>query len=334
MTPAMRLVVLVGGVAIVGLGGLTAYRNYYKTPRDGLDKEIRLYREAVSKREDELEGMAAERQRLKAFGASSLGRSEEEVAAEARSVVNQIATRLRLIDPKVATRPALPVASPATAKADDLGAKRGSTDFYEVPITFTARGELDEIVRALATLDAQKWVHRIDRFVLIPSGAKREFVDLTVDMVTLYVPEAEFAAARDPNAARWTEPDAAVLERWAVISTSNRFREPPPPPAAPPVTVQQELAPAAPAPKPPSSGPGYGDYRVTAVVRGSAGWEVWLVGSGKAGNGSTKVVKVGEKVLEATLVDASGERAVFEEGGKRFAVGINKSLAEREASAQ
>lgn len=332
MTRSLRLIVIAGGLAVAGLCGVWAYRTYYASPKRALAVDIERYEKAVAAREDELLGMVTERQRLRMLGASSLGRSEEEVAAEARTAVNQIAMKLRLIDPRVATRPATPVASPATAKANDLGAKRGSTDFYAVPITFTARGEIDEVVRTLATLDAQPWVHRIDRFVLTPSGPKRELVDLTLDMVTLYLPEAEYAGVRDPNAPKWVEPDAAALERWAVVRNADRFREPAPPPVAP-VVVQQE-APAAPPTPPKPSGPGYGDYRVSAVVHGSAGWEVWLVGSGRAGNGTTKVVKVGDKVLEATLVEASGERAVFEEGGKRFAVGINKSLAEREAPTQ
>lgn len=331
MTSSMRLIVMLGSIAIVGLAGMWAYGKYYARPKRELDDQIYRYQYAVAEREKELLGVATERQRMRELGTSSLGRSEEEVAAEARSAVNQIAMRLRLIDPRVATRPATAVASPATAKATDLGAKRGSVDFYQVPITFTARGEIDEIVRTLATLDAQPWVHRIDRFVLTPSGPKREFVDLTVDMVTLYVPEAEFAGVRDPNAPKWVEPDAAALERWAVVRSADRFREPAPPPVAP-VAVQQESPTAKPAPPGPT-GPGYGDYRVSAVVHGSSGWEVWVVGSGKAGTGS-KVVKVGEKVLGATLVEASGERAVFEESGKRFAVGINKSLAERQAMGQ
>jgi hypothetical protein len=333
MMPVLRLAVIAGAAVVAALAGLQGYRAYYQRPRQALDGEISRYAGAVNQREEELAGATNERQRLRGLGASSLGRSEEEVAAEARSAVNQIALALRLIDPKVATRPAMPVNSPATAKVDDLGVKRGvqSTDFYAVPITFTARGDLDEVVRTLATLDAQPWVHRIERFVMTPSGPKRELVDLTLDMVTLFVPESEYAGKRDPGAARWTEPDPAQLEKWMVISKADRFREPPPPPPAPPVAVQQEPK-AAPPPKP--TGPGYADFRVAAVVHGSAGWEVWLIGSGKAGDGATKVVKVGDKVLEATLVDASGERAVFEEGGKRFTVGINKSLAEREAPVQ
>lgn len=333
MTRSLRLIVLAGGLTLAGLGGLTAYRAWYLTPKRALDTEIDRYKRAVAQREDELLGVTTERQRLRALGASSLGRSEEQVAAEARSAVNQIAMQLRLIDPKVATRPAAAVNSPATIKAEDLGVRRGllSTDFYEVPITFTARGDLEAVIRALATLDAQAWVHRIDRFVLTPSGPKRELVDLTLDMVTLYLPEAEFASVRDPQAARWAEPDAAALERWMVIAKADRFREPAPPRVAP-VTVQQE--PKAPSKPAPPSGPGYGDWRVSAVVRGRVGWEVWLAGSGRAGEGTTRVVRVGDKVLDATLVEASGERAVFEEGGKRFAVGINKSLAEREAPAQ
>lgn len=333
MTTSLKMIVAAGAVVIAGLSGVWVYRAWYQEPRRVLDAEIERYAKAVTAREDELLGMVTERQRLREVGASSLGRSEEEVAAEARSAVNQIALRLRLIDPKVATRPATPVGSPATVKADDLGVRRGpaTTDFFEVPITFTARGEIDEVVRAMATLDAQAWVHRIDRFVLTPSGPKRELVDLTLDMVTLFLPEAEFAPAREPGAARWVEPDAAALERWSVVRNADRFREPAPPPP-PPVTVQQE-PPAAPKPAPPR-GPGYGDWRVSAVVRGSVGWEVWLAGSGRAGDGTTRVVRIGDKVLEATLVEASGERAVFEEGGKRFTVGINKSLAEREALVQ
>jgi hypothetical protein len=317
---------------IAGLGGRWAFQKYYAQPRAKLDAEIQRYRAAVMQRQDELVGEVNERQRLRALGASSLGRSEEQVAAEARSAVNQIATRLRLIDPKVATRPAAPVNSPATPKADDLGVRRGqvSTDFYEVPITFTARGDIDEVVRAMATLDAQPWVHRINRFVLTPSGPKRELVDLTLDMVTVFLPEAEFAGTRDPNAPRWVEPEPSALEKWAIVRKADRFREPAPPPAAPPPVQQEAAKPGPPAPPP---GPGYGEYRVSAVVRGSGGWEVWVTGTGRAGEG-TRVLRVGDTVLGATLVEASGERAVFEEGGKRFVVGINRSLADREGPAQ
>ncbi|MBX3358762.1 MAG: hypothetical protein KF745_10060 [Phycisphaeraceae bacterium] len=318
MKPATRRVVWGGAAAAAVLLGWQGYQRLYRIPTDELSARIGQVRKEIEEREAESDRLPGLRKRLGEIASTTLARSEEGVAAAMRTALNEIAAECRLDQPTVTTREPVAIKSPAS-KAGELSSKsaRAQADFYAVEATVQAVGSMDAVIRAVATLDHQKWVHRIDRWGIRPVDKARERFELSVQLTTLMMPDVAPATEIAFGDGRVWEPLAdEQFARYRPILANANFREPP--------AVRGPEAPAVASVAPAS--PAYEDWKVTAVVRGRHGWELWLA-NGKSGQQTS--LTPGSRVLDATFVDAAGEDATIEIEGTRYVVELGRTLADR-----
>ncbi|HYE01749.1 MAG TPA: hypothetical protein VD963_00800 [Phycisphaerales bacterium] len=301
-----------------------AYQRLYAGPRRELEAETDRYRTALGDREDEIAGLATIRKDLAALARTGLGSDEESTSAALRSALNEVFAHYKLEAASVSTRRPEGVVNPAaTIGAPEYRDKavKGRPDFFAVSATATGKGSLERALRVLATLDRQPWVHRIDRFSLTPVGKDREQVELAVELTSVFLPEPELRAGPPPERIWEPAPDSEVV-RYRAIWEKNVFRAPPPVPAAPagPSPTLNPVPGVSPA------GPALGDYRVTGVVQGRSGAELWLVNTKTA---ERLVLTPGHGVLGAVFEGARGDRALVRVGEATFEVTVGATLADR-----
>ena len=66
---------------------------------------------------------------------------------------------------------------------------RKQTDFYVVRGRVQGTGTLESALLALATLEAQDWVHRVEGLSIRPVGAERALVELKADFAIAMAPD-------------------------------------------------------------------------------------------------------------------------------------------------
>lgn len=296
-----------------------AYLFVYASPRDELLGKIKVARDE----EQRLAGLLKQRvvvsKKLSEFGATTLGSKLDVVDKRFRDGLNQIAAQCGLGGVVVQTGQPLAQASPLrNAKGVQSTLKRAiaqqkQPDFSVIEGTLKGTGTLDQVLRVLAAVQAQAWVHRVDDFSIKPKGKEREQFDVSVSVSTMIAPDLA-KADKEPVV---VPPPQTMEAMWSAVAGKNMFREPPPPappPAPPPTVVAQNPAPPPiPAPPPP---PPYNDWKLVGVVRTPKGVEAWVLNTK---TNERAVLPPGGKVLDLTFVDGEGERAVFDIGGKKFA---------------
>jgi hypothetical protein len=294
-----------------------AYLSVYANPRDELLGKIKAAREADQRLQAELKQRAEVTKKLSEFGATTLGKKSDVVDKRFRDGLNQIAAQCGLGGVVVQTGQPRAQTSPLrSAKGVQSSLKRAISqqkepDFQVVEGTLKGTGTLDQVLRALATVQAQAWVHRVDDFSIKPRGKEREQFDVSVSVSTMIAPNL-VSADKEPTV---VAAPAAMEALWSAVAGKNMFREPPPPapaPAPPPTVVAQTPTPAPPPPAPPP----YNDWKLVGVVRTARGVEAWVM---NLKTNERAVLSPGGKVLDLTFVDGSGERAVFDLAGQKFA---------------
>ena len=328
MNRAMRTAWNVAAVAALAAGAWWTW-SWYSGERGKLDAEIARYETGLESREVELLDAGKVKKSFDALCAISLGATEEESNAAIRRALNEMAAFVGLKQAAVSTSSARPVINPA-AKARlreySARAERERPDFQAISATLTGEGSLDQAVRTVALLDSQDWVCRIDGFGMRAFGKEREGIDLSVTVTAMFLPGRRTAIGAETGGRIWSPIDEARLDPWRAIVSKNVFKEPRPPPP-PPVQPQPEataIAQAAPPPPPPA--PSLADWRVSAVVQGRGGPELWIVNQKTS---ETKMLAVGSQVLEAVFVTGSGESARIRIGQDTFEVRLGSTLAER-----
>lgn len=296
-----------------------AYLSVYANPRDELLGKIKAAREADQRLQGEMKQRAEVARKLADFGATTLGKKSDVVDKRFRDGLNQIAAQCGLGGVVVQTGQPQARTSPLrSAKGVPSSLKRAISqqkepDFQVVEGTLKGTGTLDQVLRALAAVQAQAWAHRVDDFSIKPKGKEREQFDFSVSVSTMIAPNL-VTADKEPTV---VAAPAAMEGLWSAVAGKNMFREPPPPPPAPapappPTVVAQTPTPAPPAPPPPP----YNDWKLVGVVRTERGVEAWVI---NVKTNERAVLSPGGKVLDLTFVDGSGERAVFDLAGQRFA---------------
>lgn len=331
MRAAVAVVVLAG---LAG-GGWLAYERMYARPRAALLKGIAQYRNGLAARELELAQMGPLMERLRRLASTTLGSDEEQVSAALRSATGDVLASVGLRDTSVTTGRPEAVKNPAAGRIEEVRdrAARNRPDFYAVTTTASGTGTLEAVLRAIATLQAQPWAHRVDQWSIAPVDKTRERFELSVEFTSIYFPEPELRPASGAQlgaggARVWQPLSESRFAPYRSILSRMAFKEPARPAPAPqgPSTpaVAAAQAPVAAAPAQP-----YGDWRVTAVVEGREGAELWLT---NIKSGQRAMLAVGEKLLDAVFVGAAGELATLDIVGTRFVVALGETLADRRAA--
>lgn len=329
MTSPIRLAKIGAGV-IAGAGLLYwLYSWSYAEPigqrqarLDALKAQLRGLESNVAK-EAEVE------RKLMAFGQTTLGKKEDVATARFRDALSKIAESCGLGEVVVNSGSPTAVINPAaTGKGipSSVKSKLRTPDFMLIKGRLKGAGQLEQVVRALAVVQAQPWAHRVEGFSITPLGRERERYEIQIDVGTLLAPDLCKVDA-DPTIGKPADGSEGV---WRAVAAKNVFKNPPPPkpPEQPVVVAKQDppVPPPAPAPPPP---PPYGDWKVVGIVSGSRGLETMLVNT-KSGERLT--LMPGGKALDAVLISGTTDGAVFEIGGQRYEFVPGQTLAARTAA--
>lgn len=314
-----------GGAGAGALVLVLAYVQLYGSPRAEVIAGLATSREKVATLQRQLEERGSVTRRLKEFGSQTLGKKEDQVVDRFRNGLSKIAEECGLVAVQTNSGAPKPVTNPVTtAKVDSALKKalRKTPDFEVISGSVEGTGSLEQVLRALAVVQAQPWVHRMDGFSIQAANRERDRFKIRLEVATVLAPD--LAPAKDIELAQAPPPMGAEAV-WRSIAARNPFKEPAPPapvgPAPTVVTQNSQPAPALPPPPPP-----YADWKLTSVVSGRNGTEAWLV------NVRTKehqVLTAGARLIDAVFTEGAGERAVFEIAGQRFEILNGQTFASR-----
>jgi hypothetical protein len=305
----------------------------YLSPRNERLQQLEALRASIASLDAKMEDDLSARKRLKEIGARTLGARFDAVEHKFRTGLSRLAERAGLTQIRVDSDPAEAIANPLltnTRVSNVRGAlRRAPRDFSVIRGSLRGVGTLEQSLRALAAVEAQPWVHRVASVQLRPIGPAdqpAERFEFRVTALTLFVPDLAPATLDDELKLADASAGSEVL--LGPILARNPFREPAPPPRA--VTIAQSAPPAAqntpPAAPPEPPPPPYAEWRLVGVMIGSRGPEALMVNSRTR---ESLTLTRGEPLLDATLIDAEGERAVFEIRGQRFELTTGATLSER-----
>lgn len=330
------VLILVLAVAVVStLGALFAQRVYLR-PAGVLDTKIESLRADILEMEESLDRHPGVRAELRTVSATMLPGEIDQAEHLLRTELTELCESAGLTVLKVDSQSPRAAANPISksrATSDALKkaiAKR--TDFLTMTGTVQARGGLSQALGAMALVRAQPWAHQFRSFSLRPQGEAGDDYELRFEVTTAFSPELTAGRASPPERVAM---ESVADSSWRPIVDHNVFRLPPPP--APPPVVVEKPAPSHPTPVRPPDAPPYKDWRITSIVSvGSmagqeARTEVMLL---NVKNQQRRTLTPGEKVLGASLVEASGEVAVFEIDGVRSRVRLGSTLDVREPISQ
>jgi hypothetical protein len=318
------VVACVGGVVLIG-GAYLGYSRVYAGPMGEAKGDLSRWRSAARGYERDLEGSGAVRSRLREIAGTTLGTTEEEVAHRFRTLLHEMATTAGLRDitvtegrTSIETNPATQVRLQGFSRDE-----RRTSDFSVMNGEVRGAGSLEQVARLLELSESQAWIHRVSSFVVAPTGDARDVFEVRVSVATLILPDMG-PPADVQHAVSPLEPGAESA--WASIVSKNVFRMPTPPTPEPPPVVAEPTpqpvheVPAGPPPQP------YFAWRLAGVMEGARGISVVMVNDGA---GQSVSVAVGESVLDAALVRAGGESALFVIDGVEFEVRLGQTLADR-----
>ena len=302
------------GLAIAGAGvvaGLVGYNTLYAAPAAALRARTTSGLDTAQSYNSAADRDAEVRERLRAVAATTLGRDADLVRHRLRTMLADLAEASGLDGVEVSERGPESVPSP-TARAGVHGALgkqlRSRADFGLFHAEVVGTGTLEACLGTLAGVQAQPWAHRVRSFSIRPEDAQRTRFTLRIAVSTLYVPDL---AGDDPP-----DPAAPNIEGVLALAGTSPIR--PPDPAAPP--------PPAPTSPTTAAGPAWNAWRLTGVIESASGVEVMLT---RTDGGDWRTIHPGESILDAELVEASGERAVFLIDESRWVVSAGRTLAER-----
>ena len=324
MSDRRRLLVWTGGGVIVIAVLAVMAHVVILGPAGEKRSQIERARSVARQLGEQIDGMSGSSERLRAIGATMLAGDRDLLEHRLRAGLSELATGAGLGEVVVTSTPPRAMENPAARVRMSGGFSelrrrlRSSPDFYVVRGRVQGIGSLESALSALASLEAQPWVHRVEGVTIRPAGQARELVEFKADYAVAMAPDlaSREASTAAPEIVPVGEAGAAGVAR---VSERGLFRVPP---RAPEPVVEVVRAPD-PAPKPKPKP--YQDWRLAGVMGGSR-VEAVLV---HAGSGRSRVLEAGDEVLGAVFEGGSGERAVFRIDGARFEVFLGKSLADR-----
>lgn len=335
MSRVKLIVVILGALVVVGGGWYAADRVYLSPMADKREELASLVGDVDALTEALVRGERV-RERWSEITSRMLASSDQEVEHLVRTLVSRAAVEAGLKEVVLSHGEPRLEANPATDRRSRLSKRlrdaiEEGPGFRVLRGTVRGSGSIEEVVRALALLEAQPWMHRIESVRVEPSGRDRNLLGLTVAFATMFAPGARVESPAADELL--VEPSGERLASLMTMVGSNPFVAPPPPPPQPPepepARVVEKPA-AAPAPPPPP----YDRWRVAGVVETSGGAangagprvEVLMV---RSDTGESRVLTPGQAVVGFTLESVEGESAVFAGLGSRWTVGVGQTLAAR-----
>ena len=317
-----RTIVITGVVLLVGWIGYRMANAALFGPRSERLATYHAQLEQVNTIPDRQRELIILEERIGGFVDRTLGDSVERVEHRMRTRLNRIGEFHQVRDLSVTTPTSRGISSPARTRINPRNPQRGEPDFVEVDAMVRCDGELEQILRFVHDIDREPWLKRIDQMTLDPREEGTR-ISLTLRLTTMFLPgrmpseEAMAEQTRDP----------ATFGPYETIAKANPFRiPPPPPPPDPPRERPQTREPDPPPPPPPPPPFPYGDWRLTAIMQGTDGREIWL---NNVRNNNARILRLGDTLGEAELVEIRDEYTVFRLGDDRFQISVGATLADR-----
>ncbi len=312
------LVRLLVAAIVVGVAGWIAYGRLYGTPRERLLDELSTLEAQNASLEGAIARVPELRRRLREAVSGAFGGSADQADHALRTALAEVAHQAGLQDVSIATDRPQGRANPYTkARRTSSSLRRllrDQRDFAVIGGRVDGRGTLEQAMRLIASMQSQGWVARVTSFTIKPIGEAREQFEITLRTESLYVPDLI-----DEAQAEVVPADPVLLARIEPVVMKNVFRYDPPEPEVP-QRVAVEEPPAA------VSSPAWGEWKLTGIVQGREGIEAWVR---NLRTGQWLTLRVGQAVIDARLLDAGGERAVFEIDGRQYEVFAGQTLAQR-----
>lgn len=324
MHPKRNILMGAGGVVVALAAWMGADRVYLR-PSAAIRAEADTLRERTEWFDSSARGVRETRVALRDIASTMLGREQMVVEHRLRGLLSELAAREGLSEVVVTHGRPRGVENPAQDRGS--GVSRGlrrllgeRPDFAVVQARLKGEGTLEQTLRTLASVRAQPWAHRIEGFSISPKGRERRVFELKVDLATVFAGDLATDSAETPALVPAEETALGVVQR---LTARDPFRLAEPVAAAPPAAPRPAPVTRAP-PAPP-----YDRWRVTGVLETSDGAGVVVeVMLARTDTGELRTLRVGDAVLDASLVEAAGETAVFELEGKRIAIRTGQTLAQ------
>ena len=312
MNRTFLIPILIAALALITWAGYHLGNRTFSTASTQLLRDIETYRSVLDVVSDERVRLPRQRTQLQSIVDRTLGGDVETVDASLRSGLNRIGEEIGLAGLSVRTGTAATRLSPARSEFQGTARRhlRDEPDFVELEAWISGQGDLRQSLHLLHRLQREPWMKKLLQVKLSPKDNGARF-DVNIHLVTLFLP------GRIPNADPGSIPpyDPQDFERYAALVSANAFRVPPEQPA-------QAVAQVKPAPPPFP----YEKWWLTGIAHGAGGMEVWLL---NRESGESRRLGAGDRLHEATLVEARGEMAEFQEFQQRFSVAVGQNLGDR-----
>ena len=330
----MGITGVVSAAALVGL--YFTYDAMYARPMGSARARLMTAQAAVDELNDKLRDERGIRKEIKEASKKTLGYKQDQVEHRFSAGLRKLAERNGMTRVVVTQKDFEKAPNPLTRS---VGMRPDSVkkalvkapDFWILKGSVRGTGNFDQVLKAMAEIDAQPWV-RIESFQLHPLSKEADQFSLDLEVAAPWV--RDWLNEELPDQELLEERPQVGWQRRAIVAR-NAFRDAPPEvmASAPPIVVKPVDAPAnngggtaPPAPLPPPPPP-WSEWLLTGVVIGrTTGVQAFLSNTRTS---QTMTVLKGGRVEDAILVDGQGESATFEIGGQRFTVKINQTLADR-----
>ncbi|MBZ0172922.1 MAG: hypothetical protein K8E66_11115 [Phycisphaerales bacterium] len=326
MTKRTLIIAVIVGTGLIGGGWYLADLFYLREHSRISGQALELTRRTEGFKAAS-EGSRESRVALREIARTMLGAEQVLVEHRLRDLLSELAQTERLRDvvvshgkPRVADNPAQGRGSGVSRALRRVLAQQ--QDFAVVHARVQGAGSLEQVLRTLAAIRGQPWIHRVEGFTITPTGRERMLYELKVDVATIYAPDL-IASESEPPVLHG--PDTGALSRVATLVERDPFRL-----ATPVVVVPPALPSHTPPPtQTPTAGLPYDKWRVTGVLETlDPGGILVQVMLARIDTGELRTMRSGDVLLGAVLESASGESAHFVLDGRRVVVRTGQTLAQ------
>lgn len=315
-----RQYIIAGSVVAGLLVVMLVYRSVHAKPMTEMREKLSSWSGGKAQMESSLSDASRVKRRIAELVNNSLGQDPQLAEHRLRTLLTDLCARAALSEYVISCKAPKGVGNPAAGEnvREFNREMRSTPDFVSQVTVITASGNYEACIRAVALLEAQPWLARIDSLTLQPSGKERMVYDLTASVTTIVMPDlaneetGQDAFVQEPNADTLTE----LARRNPFIVT--------PEPAPAVARAEPEPVPSQPRPK---TKP-FGEWVVTGVMQTEGGGEVIL---SNAKTGASRSMKPGSEILGLRVSEVGVGFVTMMEGESGYRVALGQSLAEREA---
>jgi len=297
------LIAIVVGVLVGGTILYLLVDNLCLKKAADIEDSIAVKQKEIAELEKSVAANGKSRKTIATYAAQTLGTDASKVGSQVQARLTAIIAKVGLTNTSGTGSPPLDYISP---KALPSGQGVGQSLGWKI----SAKGRLDQVVDFLCYLDAEPYVHKIDRLRLAPNGPD---VQVDLDFMTLVmVPVKDANSKTVTTMPATTQPSVDMAERRTsvqVIAARDVLRPyiqrippppDPPPPPTPPTDTQPAPTPPVPPPTPPVEQNPDGRMRIADLTIYGGLEEVAVYDTATANRVERK--KVGDKLAGGTIV--------------------------------